>query len=1418
MIAYKIRSRVILVLIYVLAFENVVLSEYRTLNGTNNDKDTIGVVNMPFVRQQVPLTYFQDNVAIMVSTPGNYTTLTTAVSCADRLPAGNLPLPRCVSNVLHSYRLKANDVFNLTYLEQFKSKRSISHIVSVGPENGQNFPQGIYIPTDDSTYQSNYIVGPNVTMNQPYLAFNRSQGSGNVGINAGTPFLDGSHLYGVTDAQTSLIRDTDTGSRGKMRLVTSNQTEDGKLGYPPKDANGEYIFGLTSLKGRNVFTDDVMNYMRFMVTLGMMKLIFKKQEDGILLGTPLPVYKSYNADLKPAVDTFFATTSMRYGHSEVSDNYAIVDDKGHFITTLQLNSLQQPHLLELYGIPNLVVSMALQMQEEVDIYISDQMRYYLFKSELMDIASLDCMRGRDHGIPKYNDARQYFGLTRAQDWSDISSDPAVQSRLRNVYGTVDQVESFVGGLAEDHVPGSNLGPLFYHSYINQWTNIRDFDRFWYESPGGGFTSDEINTIHNTTLAMVINRNIPSTYSTPTNLWVVQPVVAPNATAPNSSYSPFNILKFSNTYQVQWRIDGSDLYLFMTMQSANAWFGIGFNSLDGGMLFADMIIVTVNSSMIDVGLYMPTAYQKPDRDLNSTFLTVLGKNVTNGYTQVEVKRPLNAPNRKPITNSLTTTIYAFNPSVSILTYHGGNRGSMSVNFFTASTAGSLTEQSRKMQLAHGTGMFTIWCVLFPVSIWIVRYMRHRDSHMFQHRNLQIVGAFCVGIFGAVAMSSVTVQFRVPHGILGTSIYTGLIVQVALGLLAIFGLAHVESAFLLAMIFLASEFYYKIKNLQFLWPTRMMNDTNLRIHRRIPEKVYELLPAYTWSEFNEKVLSGACLVVAEGLVFDIHSWIKIHPGGQKILRRVIGTDITNDFFFDPNVQMVISRNFDKEHELLQSNTIDTTEYPTVQLKHNKPSSGVPSSIARSIDILNSVTFKNTRVAMHRHSKFATAKLATMVIARISGYDDENVSRPAVDGILPYLTPSKSRISPDIFRRYILTNIEDVTRYDAENPVKKFTFQVIHPYEKLPEILPGDYIEVMSYTNKTTIVRPYTLLKGPSNTTFSIIVKIYKDGVMSQHLGKQLRNFEIAVRGPFDVSERIEQVELPSSSEAGLRRRLRASIMSTSGHSSSRRYTKSNTAYSRYGSVSSDDNNYRAPSSRILLNSAREDKCWDYLFLVCGGTGITPALQLIQYHLEQKDSKFHIHLITANHSIADIISLKYLLYLQDNSEGKFTVEFILSRAPPTWKGYVGTIDDNLLYEWISKNYQPLQPPKIPERPNIMQLLPNQSLTHIQTDEIYVDDSINQSDDYILTMSPTSIDQPGSPLSVSSTATPIPDLKIPIYPPTNAMILLNERHEFMKLLANDTIHQLRVIVCGPPAMMENIRIALNKIGFPDEKAIFII
>ena len=38
---------------------------------------------------------------------------------------------------------------------------------------------------------------------------------------------------------------------------------------------------------------------------------------GTVLGIPLTPYKGYNSALEPVIDTFFASVTFRYGHSEV---------------------------------------------------------------------------------------------------------------------------------------------------------------------------------------------------------------------------------------------------------------------------------------------------------------------------------------------------------------------------------------------------------------------------------------------------------------------------------------------------------------------------------------------------------------------------------------------------------------------------------------------------------------------------------------------------------------------------------------------------------------------------------------------------------------------------------------------------------------------------------------------------------------------------------------------------------------------------------------------------------------------------------------------------------------------------------------------------------------------------------------------
>ncbi|GBC06036.1 hypothetical protein RclHR1_06580008 [Rhizophagus clarus] len=1363
------------ILVYFSLFKVNNAQQYRSLDGTNNNLNVpnAGAAGTLYLNYKNAAELFADSAtASMVFCPHNYQAVTLPVvdKCTDVLQEGTFPLPRCISDIVSGVQATQAEQLDENFVESFKSIRKSSHMMtfwadfitfdisfSQNVEPTDDF--AILIPSDDVNYLSENTQGI-TQINQATLPFSRSYNLASRGtVNLASAYVDGSILYGIDETRLNEVL-RDPNNRCKM-LLTYGESGDSALGYLPKDTNGNYIYGQNTVRGTNIFVDMIITvFLRehnrrcdnltsihgsnwndetyFQEarkwTIALIQKINYLEYLSILMGSPLPEFTTYNPSLTAGVDHIFITTTMRYGHSEASNIYNIADQNGEIISTLPLQSLKLP--VETFGVPNLATSLALQRQEEIDIFYSDYMRGLRESGPtgpINDLASVDHLRVRDRGIPYYNDIRELYGFPRAIDFSDITENVVIQERLKKLYSSVDKVEALVGGLAEDHYNNSNFGKLFQKSMQDQWTLLRDADRFWFESPDAGFSRQEINEIRNTTWRDVILRNSPPDTKLPVNLWFVQPrsdLNSVNSSQINTDldadgYSKESSFQISQIYNIKWKVQDTFLYLKMSIQSENAWFGIGFNSKDDGMLDADFLIVHNVDNNIEVGAYRSNGYQTPLIG-EVQFVEMLSGNITSGSISVEVRRPLNAPERLPIINDTTSVIFAWNPNSNALSYHGGNRGKAKINFFQSGVSTS-SKNDRLALLLHGIWMFTTWSVLFPISIIIVRYMKHNVHHLLQHKNLQIIGGVGVFTFGTAAVAVTQEQTRTPHKFVGILIYSGIFLQLGLGLLSLWArsalvssnhgifksikFAHfflgaalmLGAAFnvylgiqaygqselweyvyigwvgILCIVIIGLECWYMYKNRKKCFAVE--GDDMNKIIGFIGKSN---LPDITWDDVYQRVLQGAKLVVVEGFVFDIRKWIGVHPGGAKVLKHVIGTDITDDFFGDK--------------------------------QHGGFSEGPPLSKGGIVNYFESLNRKYVKSSPgHQHSTFATVTLADMVIGTIK--------KVKVDKM-------------DKFKRYDIYDIVPVTK---NNNVLKFILN--DPEGIFRNFLPGDYLEILSHTQGQTVVRPYTILKEKEQDRFSIITKIYKNGVMTQHLKRLSKGFAVKIRGPLSINERI-----------GVDRR-----------------TKSLSMISILSSPVMAD--------KVLLNPNSGDGCWDILFMICRGTGITPMLQLIEYHinkLNDKRNNTQMFLLCSNQTESDIIlnpdvrlkqrEVEDLEELKNRCNGKLNITHIITEK-------FGDLNHDIIFNWLSKNYTP------------------------NNKSISIPSSITRGQISYSSSSNILKDEP-----------PRQEERQSIYEPT----------KYIEVLRYDPV-ALKVFVCGPPLMISTVNDAFSQMKFPEEKVVII-
>lgn len=221
---------------------------------------------------------------------------------------------------------------------------------------------------------------------------------------------------------------------------------------------------------------------------------------------PYATTGGYDASANAGIANEFSAAAFRVGHTMLSPSLQMVAADGATDSVPLLGAFFNPTLLAEVGVDDFLRGAATQRMQEVDPYIIDDVRNFLFGppgAGGFDLASLNIQRGRDHGLPPYNESRSQLGLEPVSTFSQISSDNEVVSRLQQAYGHVDDVDFWVGALAEDHLTGRSVGQLLTAVMEGQFHRTRAGDRFYYEHALEPSLADEVS---NTRLADVIARN------------------------------------------------------------------------------------------------------------------------------------------------------------------------------------------------------------------------------------------------------------------------------------------------------------------------------------------------------------------------------------------------------------------------------------------------------------------------------------------------------------------------------------------------------------------------------------------------------------------------------------------------------------------------------------------------------------------------------------------------------------------------------------------------------------------------------------------------------------------------------------------------------------------------------------------------
>jgi peroxidase len=232
--------------------------------------------------------------------------------------------------------------------------------------------------------------------------------------------------------------------------------------------------------------------------------------------------KIYNPDTDATITNAFSTAAYRFGHTLVQGIVKTFNQFGAVSESLSFEKTQFAPFKVYDNFDSFVRGLTTQECQRFDHFASEALTNHLFQGSSpfgLDLMSLNIQRGRDHGLPPYNDWREVCGLPKINSWDELTTvmDPQAANILRRLYPSVDEIDLFIGGIGERALPGAILGPTFVCIVGDQFARLRRGDRFFYEEVTARFTEAQLDQIRKVSLARVLCDNSDE-------ITIIQPLV------------------------------------------------------------------------------------------------------------------------------------------------------------------------------------------------------------------------------------------------------------------------------------------------------------------------------------------------------------------------------------------------------------------------------------------------------------------------------------------------------------------------------------------------------------------------------------------------------------------------------------------------------------------------------------------------------------------------------------------------------------------------------------------------------------------------------------------------------------------------------------------------------------------------------